>query len=188
MIAMQYGFTLPANYDMDIIRQRISLRGSALDGFPGLQFKSYLFTDRHNLVRGSMFNRYAPFYLWDDPQGMTAFLTGSGFAGLVADFGRPQVRMWSVLDTRLTDSIRHARWATIKLKPLGTDLTRPPPEENDLQHSGGGRPLACVSALDPREWNTLEFKLWDTAPTLDDKDTQCWEVGYVAGADHVRWT
>jgi hypothetical protein len=34
MLAMQYRFVLPADYDMAIIRQRIHERGHLLDGFP----------------------------------------------------------------------------------------------------------------------------------------------------------
>jgi hypothetical protein len=36
MLAMQYGFTLPADFDMDIIRRRVTAKGPAVDGFPGL--------------------------------------------------------------------------------------------------------------------------------------------------------
>ena len=44
MIAMQYGFTLPGDYDMSIIDRRIRDKGPLLDGFPNLGFKAYLFT------------------------------------------------------------------------------------------------------------------------------------------------
>ncbi|WP_433257560.1 DUF4865 family protein [Streptosporangium sp. CA-135522] len=33
---MQYEITLPADYDMKIIRHRVATRGSAMDAFPGL--------------------------------------------------------------------------------------------------------------------------------------------------------
>lgn len=42
MIAMQYSFTLPADYDMSIIDRRIRDKGPLLDGFPNLGFKAYL--------------------------------------------------------------------------------------------------------------------------------------------------
>src|SRR5271165_2720611 len=46
MIAMQYSFTLPADYDMSVIDRRIADKGPLLDGFPGLQFKAYLVARR----------------------------------------------------------------------------------------------------------------------------------------------
>ena len=44
MIAMHYRFTLPADYDMALIEQRIASNGARLDGFPGLLFKAYLYS------------------------------------------------------------------------------------------------------------------------------------------------
>jgi len=40
MIAMQYRFPLPADYDMAIIDRRIADKGHLTDGFPGLLFKA----------------------------------------------------------------------------------------------------------------------------------------------------
>lgn len=39
MIAMQYSFSLPADYDMSIIDRRIAEKGHLLDNFPNLKFK-----------------------------------------------------------------------------------------------------------------------------------------------------
>ncbi|MCW2914583.1 MAG: hypothetical protein JWN52_2651 [Actinomycetia bacterium] len=36
MHAMQYEITLPADYDMKIIRHRVATKGHLLDAFPGL--------------------------------------------------------------------------------------------------------------------------------------------------------
>jgi hypothetical protein len=184
MIAMQYGFTFPTDYDMNIIRQRISTRGAALDGFPGLVFKSYLFTDSKNNTFKTSFNRYAPFYLWDDPRGMSEFLSGPGFAGLVADFGRPQVRVWCVSCAHQTGPIRDAHWATMRQTPISendpvADQDRQSTEQNTSASASSGA-LATVAAFDPAAWTSLEFRLWATPPKLPDCETQCWEVGYLA--------
>ncbi|MFE0460999.1 DUF4865 family protein [Kitasatospora sp. NPDC058965] len=92
MQAMQYEFTLPADYDMGIIRRRIKEKAQQTDAFPGLGVKAYLVRERG--VSGSPVNQYAPFYLWRTPAGMNAFLWGPGFRGLSRDFGRPSVRSW----------------------------------------------------------------------------------------------
>ena len=46
MLAMQYNFTLPADFDMDIIRKRVAAKGPLVDGFPGLGFKAFLYARR----------------------------------------------------------------------------------------------------------------------------------------------
>ncbi|MFI6152620.1 DUF4865 family protein [Kitasatospora sp. NPDC051170] len=92
MHAMQYEITLPADYDMGIIRRRVAERGHLLDGHPGLGLKAYLIRERGR--DASPVNQYAPFYLWRTAEGMNGFLWGPGFRGLSADFGRPAVRHW----------------------------------------------------------------------------------------------
>jgi len=42
MLAMQYCFSLPADYDMAIVRRRISDNGHRMNGFPKLVFKAFL--------------------------------------------------------------------------------------------------------------------------------------------------
>lgn len=94
MYAMQYEITLPADYDMGIIRDRVATRGHALDDRGGLGLKTYLIRERG--VAGSPVNQYAPFYLWHDVGAMKDFLMGGGgFQGIVRDFGRPPVRHWA---------------------------------------------------------------------------------------------
>ena len=46
MIAMQYSFTLPADYDMATIRRRIAEKRHLLDHFDGLHLKAYLWAER----------------------------------------------------------------------------------------------------------------------------------------------
>ncbi|WP_210497566.1 DUF4865 family protein, partial [Pantoea ananatis] len=43
MLAMQYRFVLPADYDMTIIQRRIDDNGYKMAGFPGLIFKAWLY-------------------------------------------------------------------------------------------------------------------------------------------------
>jgi hypothetical protein len=89
---MQYEITLPADYDVGIIRHRVATRGSGTDAWPGLALKAYLVRERG--VAGSAANAYAPFYLWNTSEGMNDFLWGAGFRGILSDFGRPTVQQW----------------------------------------------------------------------------------------------
>ena len=108
MIATQYGFTLPVDYDMNIIERRIREKGHLLNGFPDLRFKAYLSAERR---KGSAENLYAPFYLWDDPAGVDNFITGPGFAALTRDFGWPVVKTFVVWHAALGQDLSEARVA-----------------------------------------------------------------------------
>jgi hypothetical protein len=81
MIAMQYSFVLPADYDMAIVRERIAVKGKLLDNLPGLIFKAYLHAERGATA---MENTYAPFYLWQDEEAMHGFLNGARVCQRVA--------------------------------------------------------------------------------------------------------
>ena len=86
MIAMQYSFVLPADYEMEIIERRIRTKGPLLDGFPHLRFKAYLSTRKDGDLAAKE-NLYAPFYLWDHADGLSNFLAGPGFATLTQGLG-----------------------------------------------------------------------------------------------------
>jgi hypothetical protein len=193
MHAMQYEITLPADYDMDIIRSRATGKGPLLDGFRGLGLKAYLMRERG--VDGSPFNQYAPFYLWNSPEGMNSFLWGPGFQGLVDDFGRPQVRHWTVLayEEGGADEAGGADGGAAQVAvrgrqsvPEGTKLS----EVMEAAASEIGRLAAldgavCAAAVvDPRHWEVVHFSLWDHDTPKADGDT--FQVLYVNSPERDR--
>jgi hypothetical protein len=169
MHAMHYEITLPADYDMDVIRTRVATRGSALDAFPGLGLKAYCMRARG--VDGSPVNQYAPFYLWRTAEGMNAFLWGPGFRGIVNDFGRPAVQHWAGLAFH-RGAAGNAIAATKRTWRLPADAD--PAEAigqalDDLERLRHDPELHSTSlAIDPRNWELVRFSLWRTAPATDD--------------------
>lgn len=184
MMAMQYSFVLPADYDMEIITRRIRDKGHLLNGFPHLRFKAYLFADRNDGDIGSCENLYAPFYLWDAPTGADQFLTGPGFDVLSRDFGRPAVETWIGWHTELGDDLSGARYASREIRPI--------PAYADLQALRSGaveeaqtaladdNAIACLTAFDPTSWKALRFCLWQSPPERGSDGQQLYRVGYVA--------
>jgi hypothetical protein len=170
MYAMQYEINLPADYDMGIVRDRVARRGSALDGFAGLRFKAYLIRER---VRGEATNAYAPFYVWDDIDGMRRFLWGgAGFAGIVSSFGRPCVQDWTVaavLDGPAQD--KTPTWATKTITGLPEAAV---PDEAvtqavaNLEGSLTASTHTAVLAVDVTTWRICEFRLHEARPTKVD--------------------
>ncbi|WP_405145242.1 DUF4865 family protein [Sphaerisporangium sp. NBC_01403] len=163
---MQYEITLPADYDMAIIRHRVATKGAALDTFPGLGLKAYAVRERG--AGGSPVNQYAPFYLWTSLTGMNGFLWGDGFRGLSADFGRPAVQHWTGVAFE-----RGPAWAVApsaatraaeRIAP-GADpaavLGRAIAGLKDQARSPGVHSTAL--AIDPRRWELVHFTLWRDA-------------------------
>ena len=181
MIVMQYSFTLPADYDMSVIDRRIREKGPLLDGFPNLGFKAYL------SARGGEFasreNLYAPFYLWQKPEGASDFLCGSGFEALTAAFGWPQVKTWIVWQAEVSPDIATARFATrdiLQTQPYASlaafRRSESAEAEADLAARGA---LASVSGFEPTTWTRIRFRLWRDVPEIGER-TQVYRVGHLS--------
>ncbi|MFI5525267.1 DUF4865 family protein [Streptomyces platensis] len=169
MHAMQYAITLPADYDMQIIRDRVRTRGHLLDDFAGLGLKAYGIRERG--VDGAPVNQYAPFYLWADPEAMNRFLLGDGFRGVVRDFGRPAVQHWQGLFHRPGPAAgtlpRAFTRRTVTLAgdaDAATVIAQAVAGQEELATTEGVHTTAL--ALDPRRWELVHFTLWaDNAPS-----------------------
>jgi len=189
MIAMQYSFTLPADYDMSIVDRRIRDKGPLLDGFPQLVFKAYLAARKEGGKVSSAENLYAPFYLWDEPEGLDTFLTGAGFAALTRDFGWPAVQTWVVWHAERAPDLAAAKFASREVEPIPpySDLAalraRAVSEARDDARRGA---LAAIAAFDPTGWTLLRFRLWREAPTADVSTGQHYGVGHVSMSRSLR--
>lgn len=183
MIAMQYSFTLPADYDMRIVRERIASKGALLDNLPGLAFKAYLYAERNDEDKGgdsagdggppSLENLYAPFYLWRDAGAMHDFLASPGFAGVSQAFGWPAVRTWTPWHASVGDDIRQARHATRQIASIAphSDLAQLQRREEDYARQALAQgALAVVIGFEPGNWSIVRLCLWreafDPAPAL----------------------
>lgn len=168
MYAMQYELTLPADYDMEIIRKRVRDRGTGTDGFAGLGVKAYLIRERG--VAGSPVNQYAPFYVWREISGMNKFLWGGGgFTGIVTDFGRPPVRHWTGVDFQFGPvNDKDPVAATRRIEPMapGADPIGPVQAADDeLREQAEQAGVHSVAlAVDPQRWELVHFTLWTENP------------------------
>ena len=88
---MQYNIKLPSDYDMTIIKNRVKENGFKTDGFEHLEMKSYLIAEKGKY--GNIENEYAPFYLWNQVEGMNNFLLGGPFNNILNSFG------WTTVNT-----------------------------------------------------------------------------------------
>jgi hypothetical protein len=185
MIAMQYSFTLPADYDMAIIERRIAEKGPLLDGFPNLKFKAYLSARREGDGMGSRENLYAPFYVWENGDGLSDFLCGPVFASLTQSFGWPTVRTWVVWRAHLSEKVSRATFATrdLLVTPPFTALDELRRRESDaaLEDVQKRDALASVAAFEPTTWTRVRFRLWgDDRAAVVGEGTQAYRVGHLS--------
>jgi hypothetical protein len=167
MYAMQYQITLPADYNMTIIRSRVASRGARTDHFEDLGLKAYLIQERGK--NGAVINQYAPFYLWAGIKGMNRFLWGGGgFEAVVESFGRPVVNHWTGVGfARGPSQLALPSVAILRAKNIG-------PSGNLIEISESARGelhrraslkgvFATAIAIDPAAWTLLHFTLCESA-------------------------
>ena len=184
MIAMQYSFALPADYDMGIVDRRIVEKGPLLDNFPNLKFKAYLTARKNDDETRSAENLYAPFYVWNHEDGLNAFVCGEGFAAVTQSFGWPQVKTWIVWRTHLAKGIAQATFATREILPIEphADLGELRKRGSDgafadVESSGA---LASVAAFEPTTWTRVRFQLWRERPALTGAGVHIYKVGHLS--------
>ncbi len=186
---MQYEITLPADYDMKIIRERVATRGHALDDRAGLGLKAYVIRERG--VDGSPVNQYAPFYLWDGIGEMGEFLVGGGgFQGIVSDFGRPAVHHWTGVACHAGPAragVPTAAARRLTPVPAGADPAAAVEEalaELAVTARAEGVHTAAL-AFDPRDWQLLRFVLWEEGvPASEGEECERYEVLHLS-APHL---
>ena len=171
MYAMQYEFTLPADFDMSGLAEKVRAAVHLTDDFQGLGLKAYMFCHRER--DGAPVNQYSSFYLWHDVRAMSRFLWGGGpFHRIVAYFGRPIVRHWT--------GAAFERGAGFEAVPLAAtrSLTAIAPDIDPapvVARAAAG--LAALSrtdgvhsaalAIDPQRWELLNFTMWAKAPPAE---------------------
>lgn len=181
---MQYSFTLPADYDMEIIRRRIVEKGHLLDDFEGLHFKAYLHAARGEPLDSASENLYAPFYLWRDSAAMQRFLGSAGFATLTQAFGWPVIRCWPVWDAYVSPDARDASFASREIHAIepysALDAMRRD-EQTDLHRDIERGALAAVNAFEPTTWTRVRFRLWsEPQPAPVNHSRQLYRVSHVS--------
>lgn len=108
MIATQYKITLPSDYDMEIIRERVRNNGHKTDGFEDLKFKLYLITEKG--VHNQLQNSYCPIYLWKGHNGLNKFLFNGYYDNILNSFGWQNVNIGVPLIDTTTSSIKESKY------------------------------------------------------------------------------
>ena len=98
MLTAYYVHRLPADYDLDIIRNRVRERGRLWDDTPDLVFKGFLLREAGRY--GATENGYASLYLWRNEQAFAGFVTDGRYRVVTDSFGRAPIDVQVALDAR----------------------------------------------------------------------------------------
>lgn len=161
MFAMQYGFDFPANFDMGTILARAATIGPRFDELPGLYHKAFLVGKNSPGAA----NRYTPFYLWREVDGLMAFLRSDAFRALSAHYGRPAVQRWNEVAFIEGPAVNgEPEVAVQEFVGLAPDVDLEKLCEQELATLGAlarepGLQTAYVG-LDPEKWQLMRLSLW----------------------------
>ncbi|HWO98103.1 MAG TPA: DUF4865 family protein [Bacillus sp. (in: firmicutes)] len=108
MIATQYKITLPSDYDMNIIKERVRNNGHKTDGFDDLKFKLYLVTEKG--INNNLQNSYCPLYLWKDSNGLNKFLFNGFYDNIIKSFGWQRVTVGIPIIDTTTPKIKENKY------------------------------------------------------------------------------
>jgi len=165
MFAMQYGFDFPANFDMGAILARAADIGPRFDELPGLYHKAFL-VGRNSPGTA---NRYTPFYLWREVDGLMTFLQSESFRAMSAHYGRLAVQRWNevafIEGPAVEGNPGIAVQEVVSLAP-DVDLQRLRDDELAALDGLSGEPglQTAYVGLDPGTWQLMRVSLWTDRP------------------------
>jgi Domain of unknown function (DUF4865) len=174
MIAMEYAFAFPDDFDMAAIRRRVADKGRHFDTYPGLLRKAFLARDRRadsQAEPAEAGNSYATFYLWSSAKAAADFLGGPDFTAVCAAFGRPAVRLFAPLGIADGQETAAPKAAVRSIAPLAADanLAAAIAAQRASLDALRGRPgfHSAILSLDSANWSILCFSLWATATSAE---------------------
>lgn len=167
MLAMQYRFDFAPGRDMPALRQRVATIGPQFDALSGLLQKAFLVSDADI----GQPDRYSPFYVWNDHDGMRDFLLSDAFVRLCTTYERPSVVTWVPLLFERRDTSRaprHAVQETLAIAPA-TPLAQCR-DDAVAQAAREQRPglQSIFVGVDPQRWQLTRVLLWHDIPEVPD--------------------
>ncbi len=158
MIAMQYKIKLPNNYDMNIIRRRVSDNGKKTDGFQDLLFKAYLISENESTLENG--NEYSPLYLWKNNEGMNKFIFDGFYDNILKSFGWQKISIGVPLLLEMNINFSKSKFAfEIEKEIPEAQAMEPIRFSMDLSECTGK-----VLIYNPDKWRYIEYYFCETLP------------------------
>ncbi|MGU3779397.1 DUF4865 family protein [Burkholderia metallica] len=165
MLTAYYVHRLPANYDLDIIRDRVRERGRLWDDTPELVFKGFLLREAGRY--GATENGYASLYLWRNEQAFAGFVTDGRYRVVTDSFGRAPIDVQVALDAR-KGSASTARFVLLEAVdiPADADLDATLAQEIVRNREAAARQgvIAAAVSVDPLRWRLTRIRVSEHEP------------------------
>lgn len=171
MQAMRYEITLPSDYDMDIIRKRVSDTGKLMDGFNDLLFKAYLITERD---KGELSNSYSPLYIWKETSGMTEFLFSGYYDNILISFGWQNVEIGITSSVVRNDKFKNSKFVTEEIVDIPTSLSL---KNTNLSEEISDVETAIIVIYNPDKWKKVIYKFYTIKPI---SNLKTYEILYIS--------
>ncbi len=120
MIGMQYRITLPSDYNMEKIKDRIKENGCKTDGFMGLLFKCYLIQEKNI---DDFENVYAPLYIWEKSEGMNKFIFEGYFDNIIQSFGWKEIIIGIPFCIDISENLNEAKYLLELVNPVTPEIS-----------------------------------------------------------------
>ncbi|WP_086314532.1 hypothetical protein A5821_002110 [Enterococcus sp. 7F3_DIV0205] len=167
MNAMQYKITLPDDYDMALIRNRVKKNGSKTDNFHDLLFKAYLISEK---VQGAISNSYAPLYVWKNADGMNQFIFEGFYDNIINDFGWQAIQIGIPLIIDQPECFTSATYLLEKNTLINEQLSMcdVPKELLRIQETLPANSLGKLIIYNPDKWQATVFGFYAEKPAQND--------------------
>ncbi|OFI49417.1 DUF4865 domain-containing protein [Floricoccus tropicus] len=171
MQIMQYKIPFSNDFDMNIIRKRVSENGFKTDKFEDLLIKAYLIRDENNQ------KEYCPFYIWKDYGGMNKFIFEGFYDNILNSFGWQKINIAIPLEMEFKKNIKntthileieHDYKETNKMVYPGYSLSN-----NDIDY------LGKIIVYNPDKWKYVELYF------LEDFNNKISEIGSIYEVLHM---
>ena len=161
MHAMRYAITLPGDYDMTIIRNRVAKSGHLMDGFQDLLFKAYLISEK---AAGALQNSYNPLYVWKGAAGMNKFIFDGYFDNILRDFGWQHIEIGVAASTALTDAFKDSKYITEEIAAINPTTSL---KNHKLQAQPQNDETGKLVVYNPDKWQQAVFTFYRDKPETE---------------------
>lgn len=172
MQAMQYKILLPADYDMQIIKNRVNQSGYKMDGFEDLLFKAYLISEQGN---DNLTNSYCPLYFWSHTNGMTKFIFDGYFDNIIDSFGWQNINIGITTKIELEDNFFHSKYVLEEHHAIPVQAKLKNFSFKTTKHQGQ---VGNVVIYNPDKWQYTSFTFFKEKPASQQKNI--YQILYLA--------
>ncbi|KRL98951.1 DUF4865 family protein [Liquorilactobacillus satsumensis] len=173
MDAMRYDITLPADYDMNIIRNRVRDNGHLMDGFNGLLFKAFLISERS---QGELSNSYSPLYVWKDSEGMNKFIFNGFFDNILQSFGWQNIEIGITTVVKLEENFKKSKYVIEKTDDILPGDTL---QNTNLNATLSDTESGKLVIYNPDKWKKVTFSFSEARPKKEN-NIRCFEVLHIS--------